>query len=266
MSKYLVFDVDGTLLQHGNPKVCDSAVEAINKAKQLGYKIVIATGRGFKFLQHDIKESLVPDYYVMVNGGCINDKDGKTIDMWPMTLQQTEKILKLCMEHDYPCGFKFDDSLQAYYKGEEFLSRYSSKAILREDLDDNSDLMNYHLTHALPLDCFMFSNDGEAMKLAEEFDDLTFYRASAVGVECYPKVNNKAKAIKALVEKYGDSLDDCYCFGDSENDIEMLNECKVAIVMGNGTQPAKDVADYITDRIENDGLAKAIYKVINGEL
>ena len=45
----------------------------------------------------------------------------------------------------------------------------------------------------------------------------------------------------------------------------MLSKAGFGVCMGNGSDGAKAVADYITDRIENDGLAKAINKIFGFE-
>ena len=39
----------------------------------------------------------------------------------------------------------------------------------------------------------------------------------------------------------------------------------MGVCMGNGSDGAKAVADYITDTIDNDGLAKAINKIFGFE-
>lgn len=45
--------------------------------------------------------------------------------------------------------------------------------------------------------------------------------------------------------------------GDSGNDISMLRMADVAVCMGNGTDEAKSVADYVTKAIDDDGLYHA---------
>ncbi|MBS4959020.1 MAG: HAD hydrolase family protein, partial [Clostridium sp.] len=42
------------------------------------------------------------------------------------------------------------------------------------------------------------------------------------------------------------------------NDISMLKFAGVSVAMGNGLQMVKDIADFVTDTNNNDGVAKAI--------
>ncbi len=47
-------------------------------------------------------------------------------------------------------------------------------------------------------------------------------------------------------------------FGDSENDIEMLDYAGCSVVLGDGMDIAKEHADYITDATIDDGVLNAL--------
>lgn len=47
MGKFLFFDVDGTLISPTTGHIPQSAVNAINKAKDNGHKCFICTGRSY---------------------------------------------------------------------------------------------------------------------------------------------------------------------------------------------------------------------------
>lgn len=50
-----------------------------------------------------------------------------------------------------------------------------------------------------------------------------------------------------------------YGFGDSENDVTMLSAVDVAVVMGNALPAARACADYVTDAVQEDGVATALH-------
>ena len=54
--------------------------------------------------------------------------------------------------------------------------------------------------------------------------------------------------------------EDVMAFGDSENDIEMLQMAGTAVVMGDGMEKAKAVADYIAEPTYADGIMKTLKK------
>ena len=59
---------------------------------------------------------------------------------------------------------------------------------------------------------------------------------------------------------YDFEKDDIIAFGDSFNDIDMLEYAGFGVAMGNAPDPVKASADAVTDDNDHDGLAKAINK------
>ena len=51
-------------------------------------------------------------------------------------------------------------------------------------------------------------------------------------------------------------------FGDAGNDIHMIEYAGMGVAMGNAFDEIKEVANYITDSNEEDGVAKAIEKFV----
>lgn len=48
--------------------------------------------------------------------------------------------------------------------------------------------------------------------------------------------------------------EDVVAFGDSMNDMEMIEYAGLGIAMGNAIEPLKRVADFVTDPIDQDGV------------
>ena len=46
--------------------------------------------------------------------------------------------------------------------------------------------------------------------------------------------------------------------GDGGNDIPMLRHAGIGIAMGNANDTVKAAADYVTDTVDRDGIAKAL--------
>jgi len=76
--------------------------------------------------------------------------------------------------------------------------------------------------------------------------------------EIVPHGFTKAEGIRRVCEHLGIAREDTVAVGDSVNDIEMLHYAQIGIVMGNGTQIAKENADYITTGIYEDGIWNAL--------
>lgn len=68
----------------------------------------------------------------------------------------------------------------------------------------------------------------------------------------------KAKAIKAIVEYAGFSLDDLVVFGDNLNDVNMFKEAKYSVAVANASEEIKSLATEIIGTNEDDSVVKYI--------
>ena len=76
--------------------------------------------------------------------------------------------------------------------------------------------------------------------------------------EIYSNVISKATGVQKVLEYLNLNVQDSYAFGDGLNDLEMIQTVGTGVAMGNAVDEAKAVANYETDRIENDGIVKAL--------
>ena len=100
-------------------------------------------------------------------------------------------------------------------------------------------------------------NDNVKRAVAELSDWYDFLVHENVMVEGVPKGFSKASGIRFVCRQLGISRKDTYAFGDSANDIDMLEYVAHGIAMGNGQDKAKQAADYITTDIHDDGIYHA---------
>jgi hydroxymethylpyrimidine pyrophosphatase-like HAD family hydrolase len=52
-------------------------------------------------------------------------------------------------------------------------------------------------------------------------------------------------------------MDQAAAFGDNGNDASMLKAAGIGVAMGNSDETCRQAADYVTARIEEDGLYQA---------
>lgn len=73
---------------------------------------------------------------------------------------------------------------------------------------------------------------------------------------------NKGSGVQRALEVLGQAPDGgswrTYAFGDSENDLPMLRAVDVPVAMGNALPQVKAMATYVTDRVEQDGVATGL--------
>ena len=64
--------------------------------------------------------------------------------------------------------------------------------------------------------------------------------------------------MKRLADALGISMADTVAVGDSNNDSEMLQCAGTSIAMGNAIEAIKDMADYVTTDVMEDGIWNAL--------
>ena len=97
-----------------------------------------------------------------------------------------------------------------------------------------------------------------AKLLEQEFPELKCpLFAGLEGADVIAKESSKANGLKILCEYFHIPVSETYAFGDSMNDLEILQEAGTGIAMGNAVPKLKEVADYVTDRIDENGIYNA---------
>ena len=81
---------------------------------------------------------------------------------------------------------------------------------------------------------------------------------STVPYEIVPRGFSKATGMQFLTDHFGVSRENTYAFGDSSNDLPMLEFAGHSIAMQHSDQVVLDMADYVTDAVERDGIYKAL--------
>lgn len=81
-------------------------------------------------------------------------------------------------------------------------------------------------------------------------------------MEIMPAGCSKAVALRDLCAKLDVAQDEVVALGDGENDVDMLRWAGTGIAMGNAVQKAKDAADYVTKRNDENGFAVAVGKIL----
>ena len=96
-------------------------------------------------------------------------------------------------------------------------------------------------------------------KLKDNFDFIIREEMHPYGFEeIVPKGCSKASGIDFIVKHLKASLDDCYVFGDSTNDLSMLTHVKNSIAMGNAYPEVLRNTSYVTTPIDRDGIRNAL--------
>lgn len=245
MKEMICFDIDGTLRDTKEHRVCNSTLKALNELKCNGYKIVIATGRGIDSLyKTGIQDIIKWDGYVCNNGQVVMDSDFNVIYHATMSLQAVREVLKVAD----------DNNMVACIKAKE--------RKLNKEPDDYALTSLKFFNNPIPKVGKYNGEEVDAMivygPMHHQYDEYRHIEGIEVlpGESTYADITiggiSKASGIKVLLDLYG--LEKYIAFGDSMNDYVMFKHAYISIAMGQGNEKLKALATHVTDDIDKDGL------------
>ena len=255
--KAVFFDVDGTLFLQGNP-VPESTVAAIHKLRENGHLAFVCSGRSRIMIPEKEILSVGFDGVIAACGMYASFGERVLFDE-EMTEEQLTDILPVLKDTDTMyilegTEYIYYDEQTIHYAIDDWYVR-SIKEMVPERFRVVPE--NIREIHANKISIQVpRERMEEVTERAKRHYSLLLHEENIA--ESGPHGYTKAGGIKRVCEILGVDRKDTIAVGDSINDVEMLRYAGVGIVMGNGTQVAKDNADYITTDIYEDGIWNAM--------
>ena len=273
MGKKLIFlDIDGTLTVPGTNEPPQSALDAIKAAQKKGNLVFLCSGRNPGMLEPLLKYGF--DGVIACAGGYITVGDELIYDM-PMPLEDSRLAVEKLHEKGVFCTVESRDGAW----GDENIGAFLDNAV-GEDQKGNSEIERWRKALAGSLHIRPMSEyDGtpvykvvimclhpEQLEPAREVleDKYNFcmqeikdpYHRCLNG-ELINRKYDKGRAILRICEHLGVPVEDTIGFGDSMNDLEMIQTVGTSVCMDNGSDALKAISDIVCPSVEEDGMAKA---------
>ena len=254
MIKAVFFDVDGTLVSFKTHRVPQSTLEAIKKLQAKGIKVFVATGRHPSSLTEGNNVHEIDfDGFVTLNGQYCFTKDRKVIYENNICREDIVALLEFLKENRFPCAFVEDRDTYMNYIDDvvvNLLKRVNVPLPPIEDIERAKDGKVFQLNPYIPVEF-----EAEVMKVLPNCEAT---RWSPTFIDVIPAGGGKHVAIQKIMEYYGYKKDEIMAFGDGGNDKTMLMTAGIGIAMGNANEDVKEIADYVTTSVDNDGVLNAL--------
>lgn len=274
MKKLLFFDIDGTLCEPGMP-VSEAVVAALKAAQKNGHKIFLSTGRNLPSIQKFVLD-IGFDGIIASAGGYISVDHQVLAD---------KKMPQELLNHSIHTFEKYDIS----YMLETDKGTYANKDSMMKAWGDNLAHANSELRRMmvqlleglgmLPLEqyngqsvykiCFIGKDEPSLLKAVEELGEVFETVVQENMVPGQPKVNgetmakgvDKGIAVRQVCEYYQIPVADSVAFGDSGNDLPMLEAAGTSVVMGNAAPGIRERADIVCEPCAEDGIAHELKRM-----
>lgn len=264
--KIVFFDMDGTVYQTANDVIQESTLAAIDRLKNAGYLVAAATGRPLNLMKQ-ILDQVSFDYYVLINGGYILDKNFNLIYESPMESADVQDLVDLANDNSLGLMFHFGDSSQIYnsfYPVYNFAKYTNSLEGLFYDTTQS-----FHKRHNAYQTIVITKSPDIVQNFIEEHPglrlDLINIKTGGLAYDVFNANNDKAHGIEMILEREGLNWDDVIAFGDSTNDIVMLEKAGLGIAMGDASDQVKAAANESTTSVFNNGVFNAVKKILSEE-
>ena len=253
--KLLFFDIDNTLWNRDN-HIPESTVTAIRTARKAGHKAFICSGRCRGYIQAPSLLGIGFDGIVSGCGTMIEDLNRNEILFYHrMDPLLTEHTILTCRSFGYKPILEGREYL--YFDDADFGQDPYGHKLIRELGDHRRGIREeWGRWECSKLSCDSSAGDRAACHEALQKDFHFIIHNSSV-VEMVPQGYTKGTGVLKVCELFGVDPRDTVSFGDSVNDLEMLQTTAESVVMGGGDERAKAVATYITDDLMQDGIFKA---------
>ena len=233
--KIAFFDIDGTLLPFEAKHLLASTVDALARLRKNGVKTFIATGRPPVHLPYL--------YCYLADGELLYSKYIPAASLQTLLPYIEKEHLSVGFVGKDFCRFNLiNDWSRDFAKKLELGAGDVAALIQHEDI--------YQLSAFLPPEKeaeFLRRCPGcLAVRWADDFCDIL------------PEGGGKPNGLAHTLAHLGLTREQCIAFGDGGNDVTMLEYAGIGVAMGNACEEVKAAADYVTDDIMKDGLAKAL--------
>ena len=245
--KIAFFDIDGTMIDIHTKRMTEKMKYTLAALRQNGIKVCVATGRSVLTLPK-FDEGVEFDAHLTYNGSYCYCGD-EVIFSNPIPGTDVKKIIDNAASIGRPVSIASLTRLTANGSDKD-LRDYYAISKLNVDVDDDFE----EVASGDVYQVMMGLNPDEHAAILKGVENAKIVGWWDRAVDVIPKNGGKGIGIRKILEYYNFSREEAIAFGDGANDIEMLEAVGCGIVMENGTEETKRIADEICGRCDEDGI------------
>ncbi len=266
----IAFDLDDTLLRP-DATISDYTVDVLRRAAARGIVILPASGRTRDSMWPAVERIGCASAFISCNGADVWGLRPFAVGSAPLTgadcpllmqellpVELAHEVARFAsdrgvycqtyspdrffysMENDYAVSYAKSSSLEGDYVGDltAFIRKPVTKLLMMDDPERVAELLREAQ--------FIFSGRASLTCSKPYF------------LECNPLRATKGNALRWCGEHFGFPMEELLAFGDSLNDVSMLEAAGTGVAMGNAREDVKAMGFPVCGRNDEDGVARYI--------
>lgn len=262
--KLICSDLDKTLLVDNT--IPDFNLEAIQRARDLGVKFVISTGRDIEIILHLFKqlntENSENEYTICCSGAKIyENKNKKIIYINYLDNEMVKEAFEFGKKFS-EIYIIFDTSDGVYIYNDEILKKekddYGYNYKNMEKMEDIKDLKIIRVVYTCK-NKYYLNKILKEIKEVKIFDNkVDYYLTQNQFLEFNNLSVSKGEALKWLCSYLNIDIKETIAIGDSYNDVSMIKEAGIGACVKSANDDIKKVSDYICEKDFFEGSVKEV--------
>ena len=248
MKEIIFFDVDDTLVDSNTHKVSQRTIASL-QALHKSYYLAIATGRSLSTMKESGVHKVIPwDIFVCNNGQMVYDGKEQLLIKHALAPQAVKQVLDIAKKRHEPVSLSLPEWQSIGEVSEDMLYAHT---FFKVSLPTPTTYTGQEVIMML-----LYGPIGWDFAPYQGIEGITLVPGSSTSCDVIKAGFDKSCGIQSAMDYL--NCTSYLAFGDSNNDIAMLQNARIAIVMGQGTKEAKEHADFITKAVDEDGIAYAV--------
>lgn len=252
--KAVFFDIDGTLISFKTGKIPESTQNALQKLREKGIKVIVATGRSINSLHHI--SHLEFDGFITFNGAYCVTTSHELISRYTIDPADIKSLVRYAAESPLSYSLMYENKVEINDATPEVVGMYAHVNLPVPPVHDHE---NIDTENVLQANIFL-RPEAEEKFMREVMPNSISSRWTPLFADVNAGGITKQLGIENFCRYFGIDTDDTMAFGDGGNDISMLKFVKIGVAMGNANDQVKEIADFVTEEVDEHGIEHALLR------
>ena len=262
--RIIAMDLDGTLVK-GEQGITPPVRRALDAARAAGIDITIATGRMFRSARRFADDLQVTLPIICYQGSLVRDPvTGVTYQHDVLPTDPAQAAVEFARQRGLHVNAYIDDDLYMEADTPEGRFYAASSNVPITFVDDLAAAVTAGTTKLV----FVMDED-RVLDAIVAMDDrfgpaVQATRSHPRFAEIVRRDVNKGRALARVAAVANVPIEQTMGIGDNLNDLDLVKAAGIGVAMGDGDPRVLSAADWITGSYEDDGVAQAIERLLNG--